>query len=438
MANTTTMAIPTQLCLSESEPVVQPAMEQPSNAAELCDPLSISLPNLPSESTLPNAVHENKSINRLNANRNQIENKRQKTHVSKVSKSDKSKNICKTRRGLKRRNENSATAFKIIGTNADGLRSKKDSLINLIQTERPAVFMIQETKMKQKKQINIEGYELFEEVRSGRGGGGLLIGIDNTIDVVPVVITQEDEILAIEMELKSMKLRVATAYGPQESAPPDQINEFYSKLENLIIQCNDDGCGLMMEMDCNAKLGKEIIEGDPHEMSTNGRLLWDIVRRRGCCVVNATKNCEGTITRCKEKKGRKEQSAIDFVIVNSLVEPLVTKMTIDESKIQTLSSYSKSGVKLSDHNIISCTFAIPTSKRRLERKEMYILRDENSLRSFKEATTHTTMFTQNFTRDGDVRVEGKKWLKQLMGVIHANFKKVRVRRKPPLKKSIQP
>ena len=223
--------------------------------------------------------------------------------------------------------------------------------------------MIQETKMKRKKQIKIEGYELIEEVRSGRGGGGLIIGIDNTIDTVPVVITQEDEILAIEMELKSMKLRVATAYGPQEGAPDDEIiNEFYSKPEELITQCNDDGCGLMMEMDCNAKLGKEIIKGDPHEMSSNGRLLWDIVQRRGCCVVNATENCEGIITRCREKKGRKEQSVIDFVIVNSLVEPLVTKMTIDENKIKTLSSYSKSGVKLSDHNILSCTFAIPTSK----------------------------------------------------------------------------
>ena len=69
------------------------------------------------------------------------------------------------------------------------------------------------------------------------------------------MITQEDEILAIEMELNSMTLRVATAYGSQEDAPDDEINEFYSKLEELITQCNDDGCGLMMEMDCNAKLG---------------------------------------------------------------------------------------------------------------------------------------------------------------------------------------
>ena len=283
----------------------------------------------------------------------------------------------------------------------DGLRSKKESLINLVQAEKPAVFMIQETKIKRKNQMKIDGYELFEEPRSGKGGGGLLIGIDNAIDTVPVLVTQGNEILAIELNLKCMKLRVATAYGPQEDAPQDQINEFHSKLEELIIQCNDDGCGLILEMDCNAKLGKNIIEGDPHEMSPNGRLLWDIVRRRNCCVVNASKNCRGVITRSRKKKGKEEQSAIDFLVVNSKVEPFLEEI-IDESKTNTLCSYGKSGVKLSDHNVISCTFALPTTKRCHERREMYVLRDEESVRNFKEVTTQTTLFTQSFTEHGDV------------------------------------
>ena len=84
--------------------------------------------------------------------------------------------------------------------------------------------MIQETKIKRKNQMKIDGYELFEEPRSGKGGGGLLIGIDNAIDTVPVLVTQGNEILAIELDLKCMKLRVATAYGPQEGAPRNIVD----------------------------------------------------------------------------------------------------------------------------------------------------------------------------------------------------------------------
>ena len=60
-------------------------------------------------------------------------------------------------------------------------------------------------------------------------------------------------------------------------------------------------------MDCNAKLGNELIPGDPNVMSNNGRFLWDIIQRRDCIVVNATKKCNGTITRSRMKGGKKEE-----------------------------------------------------------------------------------------------------------------------------------
>ena len=94
-------------------------------------------------------------------------------------------------------------------------------------------------------------------------------------------------------------MRFLTGYGPQEDDNEDHINKFYCILEEEIVSCEERNCGLIIEMDCNAKLGKEIIKGDPHEMSNNGKILWDIMKRRNCTVINATKMCEGVITRSR-------------------------------------------------------------------------------------------------------------------------------------------
>ena len=265
-----------------------------------------------------------------------------------------------------------------------------------------------------------------------------MIGIDNTIDGVPVLITVDDnaEILVIEIQLKSMKLRVATGYGPQEEAPADQINEFYRQLEEIIIQSEDDQCGLIIEMDANAKLGREILSGDPHEMSDNGKLLWDICSRRGCFIVNTSSKCSGSITRHRIKKDKIEKSILDFVIVNSKVEPYIQEMIIDESKSTALSHHGKKGTVVSDHNVITCTFNVPIERKMKVRREIFALRDEDSLRKFKDVTTNTEKFTQCFKNGDNIRKQGKKWMKTLINTIHQIFQKVRLRSKPPKKKQI--
>ena len=198
--------------------------------------------------------------------------------------------------------------LKILGTNANGLNTKKDSLINILATEQPQVFMVQETKSSKPNQISIEGYELHESPRKGKGGGGILIGIKNDVESTPVVVSKHDdgiEILVMEITLRSMTIRFLTAYGPQEEHSEDVINKFYSTLEEEIVNCEDDNCGLIAELDCNAKLGNNIIKGDPNEMSGNGRIFWDILERRSCTVVNATSKCTGCLTRSRVERKRK-------------------------------------------------------------------------------------------------------------------------------------
>ena len=80
-----------------------------------------------------------------------------------------------------------------MGTNANGLNTKKDSLLNLLETDKPQIFIIQETKMKRANQWTVDGYKLFEKPRKGKGGGGLMIGVRKDIDVIPVVVSDHDD-----------------------------------------------------------------------------------------------------------------------------------------------------------------------------------------------------------------------------------------------------
>ena len=349
------------------------------------------------------------------------------------------KSIKKTRRGIKKR-EQLTEKLLIIGTNANGLQSKKNSFSNLLANYQPQVAMVQETKMKRQGQIAIQGYELLEKLRQDKDGGGLMIGFRTDIEGVPVVVSNLDndvEILVVEVALKFMTIRFLTGYGPQEDTSEDVLNNFYASLEEEIIHCEQENCGMVAELDCNAKLGQELIIGDPNKMSNNGRLLWEIMERRDCTVVNTTSMCHGVITRSRKKGKVREESVLDYVIVNAIMLPYVDTMEIDETKATSLTRYKKGKAIPSDHNTLKCTFNIPVQKKIPPRTEVYRLRNTEELRQFKDATTYTNRFTKCFSQGGDINQEGEMWMKTLQKSIHSCFKKIRIRNNNPKKDEMQ-
>ena len=76
-------------------------------------------------------------------------------------------------------------------------------------------------------------------------------------------------------------------YGPSEDAPAWQRNQFFEKMDEELEAADINGCGAIIEMDANAKVGPEIIPGDPNSRSQNGELLLGLVKRRGLAIVNA-------------------------------------------------------------------------------------------------------------------------------------------------------
>ena len=52
-----------------------------------------------------------------------------------------------------------------MGTNAAGLKAKKDSLVENTQLFSPSVITIQETKFRKPGQLKLENYQIFEKIR---------------------------------------------------------------------------------------------------------------------------------------------------------------------------------------------------------------------------------------------------------------------------------
>ena len=79
------------------------------------------------------------------------------------------------------KNKKITSNFKIICNNANGIMSKKESFNNLIKNESPTCFILQETKLRGSVPYKVSGYQIFENRRKDKWGGGVMIGVANNL-----------------------------------------------------------------------------------------------------------------------------------------------------------------------------------------------------------------------------------------------------------------
>lgn len=369
-----------------------------------------------------------------------------KTKSKRVEKSDKEENEVrinslkiKTKRGYgkknKRKNNEKNINLTIIGANANGLKAKKESLFNIINEIKPSIITIQETKLRKSGQIKIPGYQNFERVRTGISGGGLLTSVLEDLNPVLIATSNDEaEIITVEANLGTERIRVINAYGPQEDDETQHIHSFWQQVEEQVLQAKDDNCFILIQMDANAKVGNEIIKGDPHKMSNNGRILLDIVKRQNLQIANSQHTCKGTITRQRILENKTEQSVIDFVIICAKLFEYLLETRIDEDKVYALSRHikTKNGPRTitSDHNTIFSKFSISFNKQpRRIRKEYFQYKCEEGKKLFFNETSSTTKLSSCFEGKGNENVlkNANKFYKTLKGMFQKCFKKVRVR-----------
>ena len=342
----------------------------------------------------------------------------------------------KTRRGYGNKNRKNKTENKqnltIVGTNSAGLTSKKESFFSLINILNPSIITVQETKHSKIKNFRIPGYQNFERIRNGKSGGGLLTSIIEDLNSVLIHTAEEDiELMTVEVNIGTEKIRIINGYGPQEYDDTNSIVRFWQELETEVIKAHDNNRNIIIQLDANAKLGSDIIKGDPHKMSGNGKILFDLIQRQDLVVANALDVCKGSITRERIFENKLEKSIIDYIILNKGLLQFLIEMKIDENKEHVLARYvkTKSGIKVvtSDHNILYCKFSININKKPHKiRKEFFKYKCEEGRKNFLEMTSSTNQFTACFDNQVDFTAASNKFNKTLKRTFHKCFKKVRI------------
>ena len=262
-------------------------------------------------------------------------------------------------------------------------------------------------------------------------GGGLLSAIDENLD--PALITENDqvELLTIQLTIGNLKVRSINAYGPQEDDDTEIKLDFWHTLEKEVIEAKDQDCLVIIQLDANAKVGCEVINGDVNPISGNGKLLLDMVMRQNLHIGNALEVCEGLITRERNTVWGIERSVIDYVILCDKFRDYLKSLLIDDDRNHVLTKFSlKSGVVSkvkSDHNVIICTFTIKYNiKKKSVRKEVFQFKDQNGKEAFFQETSKQGSFSDIFLSCNEFSHQANIFYKKLRGCMHKCFKKIRI------------
>ena len=324
----------------------------------------------------------------------------------------------------------------IFSANCAGCENKIQSLVNNVNHIGAGIFTLQETHFKRKGRLNSKfcEFQMFEAIRKKQKGGSL-IGVHKNLDPILIEEYSEDfELLVVEAKLGNKDVRIISGYGPQENWKIEERMPFFRALEEEILKAKLLNKSIYIQMDANSKLGPEIVSGDPHEQSENGKILIGIIKRNALIVMNSsTEKCKGRITRRRITKKVKEESIIDFVIVSEDMEDVIEDVVIDEERKFVLSRHTKtkkgSKTKESDHNsIITNIKGDWTKKRSNKRIEMYNIKDKEGLKKFKAMTEHDEILSKAFQDNTkDLNTKTKAFLKKLNYCLSVCFQKIRIK-----------
>ena len=273
-------------------------------------------------------------------------------------------------------------------------------MFNNIRLFQPGVFFLQETKVSRKGQVKVENYEIFEVVRPNcPTGGSIITGILKNLSSVFISGGEENiELLVVQAKLGSKDCRFINGYGPQESQNIEERIKFYARLEQEIVNAKMFNNLICIEMDANAKLGKEVIKSDPNPRSSNGDLLFELCERNNLIICNATDLCQGIITRERKTILGYERSILDYFILCEEMFSYLSSMKIDEARSYVLTKYSKVRGKTilteSDHNPIICQFNYlwnDATVNEKQRYEVFNFKDTDCLLKFNELTSADTL-----------------------------------------------
>ena len=174
--------------------------------------------------------------------------------------------------------------------NVRGLKSKKESMTRILKQMKPDLVAINETQLKGKVKVELEGYKSWTRNRVGQGGGGVATSValrhqDRTVGAGE---GEEQEFLVTRIEAFSPALNVVNCYGEQRSTGKDEVEEKWRKLVKVMEETRARGELCLLCGDLNKHVGNDElgIAGNHPDISPGGRLLRGLLATGAWVLVN--------------------------------------------------------------------------------------------------------------------------------------------------------
>ena len=274
--------------------------------------------------------------------------------------------------------------MKVYYVNTRGIKSKLDSIQDIVAEEDPDIVGITETMLNENENIEIENYEVYRNDRNEEGGG-VLIAVKDTYKNVTVEVqreNKEEESIWVAIGTNTVT-RVGVVYAPQETRTQKvKLKEMYKRIEKEVQKARENEQQIIVMGDMNCKVG-DMIDGNNNEVTKGGRVLKELIEREGVDIVNRSNKCKGKWTRCEG--GTK--SIIDYILMWKKDINNAYEMIIDEDRIMTpfkvvKNADSTTRTVYTDHNAMLCKIKWEGAEN-IEKKTRTIM-TKSSYKKFEE------------------------------------------------------
>ena len=223
--------------------------------------------------------------------------------------------------------KNELKQFKIIYQNIRGIKSKVDSLAEMVEDQKHAIVCLVE-----KEEVAIPGYETICRYDKSANSGGILVAVKNNIKTVTMQTHKQEQVgegLSILIDNKKTKLKLGVIYVLQENTTPNkELKKTYQEIKDRIEQARQQCQNMINLGDFNAKTGVRI-KGNKETVTKGGRQIVKLVDKQDKVILDEESEiCKGLWTR---EQGE-ENSVIDYVITNKETLQKRRKLIFDENK----------------------------------------------------------------------------------------------------------
>ena len=303
--------------------------------------------------------------------------------------------------------------MKIYYVNIRGMKSKIESLTEIMEIQQPDIFGIVETHLGEEDRISVEGYQIIRKDRN-KDGGGVLLGIKSkyknaVVELEAKKVKNLESVWAILGH--KTKYRVGVIYAPQgDKINNKDLKDIYENIGEEIKEGKEQDNKIVMMGDFNAKVGGMIPNGEI-EMNRGGKELSSLVEKNELTIINALEERVGTWTR--KEKGKR--SIIDYVIMEQKDLDKVKQIWIDEEKEWTPYRVTEKGEVYTDHCAMICEVDWKIGERGEEKEENIQRMTKKSYSEYRRKINEQKI-SRIIQETEDLQEGYDKWEKRVMKI----------------------